>query len=141
MSVAAEDRDWLLEDLLDVVSATGVPQPITVFCGGFGVSGNAVPEEVYFRRIGLEKLAEDVVNERESTDRRRAAIAERQGRDDLEDDERRSLDLELESMRRQFVVMVDVAIFGGGSREIRSTAWRGRLSEVHSWVIGNLAAP
>jgi len=139
--MSGADSDWLLEILLDIVSNTGREQPLTVFCGGFAVSGTAIREEEYFERLGgnlFQELAVDSARLREDRQHRYVQIRAELDQSTLADDRRKALLDELQEMRRRFIVMRDVAIVGAGEQAFRAPVWRGRLSEVSGWIVGSI---
>src|SRR5207249_4590352 len=128
----------LLATVLNAVSETGEEQPLTVFCGGVAVSGIAVPDDVYFRRIGLDTLEDDTPQSRQELVQETARINAELDRDDISPEELQSLRERAYNLKRQFIVMVDVTILGTGPTPIRAQAWRGRLSQVSGWVLGTV---
>lgn len=139
--MAISDVDWALVALIEGISVSGGELGLTVFTGGLAVSGVAVPEEVYFRRIGLEAVAAEAVESRERRRRETAELNEQFARDDLPDAERQSLEARADELERKFIVMVDVTIFGAGDAPLQAATWRGRLSQLSGWTMGTFEPP
>ena len=131
------DNDWVLAALVGGASASGQGPKLTLFLGGFAVSGILVSEEVYFRRIGLDESPAKAIASREDKGQERAGLDAELGRDDLSPEERSAIVARLDDLEPQYVVMADITIFGAGAMPLTSAAWRGRLSQVTSWVLGS----
>lgn len=137
--MATSDIDWALSGLLDGISAAGGELTLTVFTGGLAISGTAVPEEVYFRRLDAHDLAEQSIRDREERLRLLAEVNAALEREDVTDAERRALESQGEELERRFIVMVDVTVFGAGALPLKAPTWRGRLSQLSGWTFGTFA--
>jgi hypothetical protein len=134
--MSVSDIDWFLIAFLEGVSFSGQEVGLTVFSGGLVISGTAVSEEVYFRRLGYERLAEASIEGRDQRRRDLEEVRKELEREDLPEDERRSLEVKRDERERKFIVMVDVSIFGASDAPLKAPTWRGRLSQISGWTIG-----
>jgi hypothetical protein len=112
--------------------------PLTVFYGALAVSGTAVPEEVFFRALGLPSWAESESRDREENRKVLTEQYEQVGRQDIPPEERLSMLEKAGYLEPQFITMVDVTILGAGPMPITAPAWRGRLSQISGWVLGTV---
>ena len=130
------DIDWVLATMLDGASVSGEALPLTVFCGGHAVSGTAVSEETYFRKVGLTMLEEGAPQSRDARIQELATASAALGSEDVSAEDRQALLTRIDDLARRFIMMVDVTILGVGPDPIRAPAWRGRLSQVSGWIPG-----
>lgn len=137
---AAHD-DWVLDAMLEGISATKSQVELTVFCGGLAVTGTAVAEEVYFERIGMSAFANQLSRIQEQNQQSISEISARLGREGLSAAEREAMLSKMNELRSKFIVMVDVTILGAGPAPLKVPAWRGRLSQISGWVLGALDVP
>ncbi len=137
--MARSDIDWVLAGVLDDISGLKTRLGLTVFSGGFAISGMVVPEEVYFRTVGLDSVADDVADPGKATFSEATGLENELARDDIVPSARVRVEMR-EDLERAFITMVDVTIFGAGPTPLKAPAWRGRLSQVSGWTFGTYEA-
>ncbi|MGH2561875.1 MAG: hypothetical protein ACRDJH_22665 [Thermomicrobiales bacterium] len=155
--------DWVLANLLDCWSATGISMDITVQCGGVLVAGSPIPEHLYFERLGQtigEATAAGPIRSRDDeampADVDMSEVVKRFGqalqsalteiglelhegvmtRFFSQDAENPLSPVGLGPRPRSFVNLERATMWNGHGNEIDIPLWRGRLADVSSWYLG-----
>jgi hypothetical protein len=99
----------------------------------------AVSEEVYFRTVGLDSVADEVAESVKNRFSEMSRLEDELPHDDSAPSARARVESR-EELERAFITMVDVTIFGAGPTPLKAPAWRGRLSQVSGWTFGTYEA-
>lgn len=129
--------DWLLQDFVSLINRTQLRVPVTLQLSGLTVSGITIDGSAYFRRLG-DVIAEgmqsgNVSNAAESMREYFARYTQIYDKTEDEADE--------PPKPANYIHLENTRFWGTDGQTISShgTLWRGRLSEVSGFFIGELS--
>lgn len=134
-------HDSMLEFLVKLASTAGLSTPVTLTVGGTLVSGRIAGGEEYFKEVAKRvRAGQGQAETLEVTAGIYDAYAEKyaewyplrsEGADSDEEDESDETPI-------SFIHLLDAHIFAQGAAPIELGQWRGLLSSIDGWTVGNM---
>jgi len=129
--VQIDNKDWLLQSLLNIVNSGGLSFGITLNVGGFLVSGHLVGGKEYFEGFGAEFASG--ISDISASESIRASLAEHGKIYDTQQDDDAPPPSYIHIKEAKFFTTSGSPVPGN-----RGVWWRGRLSQVDGFSLGIL---